>query len=254
MPGAPVPAGAKQARDPRTWTWVEPAVWTERMVAALVNGVKGGKWYSVWDKVCDRRTLQASWEGVARNQGAAGVDGVSGERFAAQAERYLDEQAAELRAGRFRASVVQRRHIPKPGGGQRPLGSPPVKDRIVQGALKRVLEPIFEWEFLDTSDGFRPGRGAKDALRVVDQALKDGHHWVVDADLKGYFESIPHELRMEEVSARIGDARVLALIEAFLKAEIRDGREHWTPTGAHRRARCSVPCWPTSPCMDSTAG
>ena len=174
-----------ETRDPREWTWVEPSVWTERMLAALVNGVKAGKWYSLWAKVCDRRTLKASREGVARNHGAAGVDEVSIERFAADAERYLDELLAELQADRYRPSAVRRTTIPKPGGGKRPLGIPTVKDRIVQGALKRVLEPIFEWEFRPESYGFRPGRGAKDALREVDAALKAGHHWVVDADLEG---------------------------------------------------------------------
>ena len=234
MPSASVPETAKQAcktRDPREWTWVEPSVWTERMLAALVNGVKGGKWYSLWDKVCDRGTLAASWEGVARNQGAAGVDGVSIKRFAAHAERYLDELEAELQAGRYRPSAVRRTTIPKPGGGKRPLGIPTVKDRIVQGALKRVLEPIFEWEFRPESYGFRPGRGAKDALREVDAALKAGYHWVVDADLKGYFDSLPHDALMDEVQARISDGGVLALLDAYLKADIRDGLEQWTPTG-----------------------
>ena len=129
MPSASVPETAKQAcetRDPREWSWVEPSVWTERMLAALVNGVKGGQWYSLWDKVCDRGTLAASWEGVARNHGAAGVDGMSIERFAAHAERYLDELVAELQAGRYRPSAVRRTHIPKPGGGKRPLGIPTV--------------------------------------------------------------------------------------------------------------------------------
>jgi RNA-directed DNA polymerase len=234
MPSASVPETAKQAcktRDPREWTWVEPSVWTERMLAALVNGVKGGKWYSLWDKVCDRGTLAASWDGVARNQGAAGVDGVSIERFAAHAERYLDELVADLQGGRHRPSAVRRTYIPKPGGDKRPLGIPTVKDRIVQGALKRVLEPIFEWEFRPESYGFRPGRGAKDALREVDAALKAGHHWVVDADLKGYFDSIPHDALMDEVQARISDGRVLALLDAYLKADILDGLEQWTPTG-----------------------
>ncbi len=201
------------------------------MLAALGNGVKGGKWYSLWDKVCDRRTLAASWEGVARNRGAAGVDGVSIERFAAHAERYLDELVAELQAGRYRPSAVRQTTLPKPGGGKRPLGIPTVKDRIVQGALKRVLEPIFEWEFRPESYGFRPERGAKDALREVDAALKVGHHWVVDADLKGYFDSIPHDALMDEVQARISDGRVLALIDAYLKADILDGLEQWTPIG-----------------------
>jgi RNA-directed DNA polymerase len=175
--------------------------------------------------------LQASWEGVARNQGAAGVDRVSIERFAAHAERYLDELAVELQADRYRPSVVRRTYIPKLGGGKRPLGIPTVKDRIVQGALKRVLEPIFEWEFRPESYGFRPGRGAKDALREVDAALKAGRHWVVDADLKGYFDSIPHDALMDEVQARISDGRVLALLDAYLQADIIDGLEQWTPTG-----------------------
>lgn len=227
-----VPARATQAceaRDPRQWAWVEASVWNERMLAALGNGVKGGKWYSLWDKVCDRRTLEASWKGVARNKGAAGVDGESVDRFAAQADRYLDELEAELKAGRYRPQGVRRTYIPKAGGGRRPLGIPTVKDRIVQGALKRVLEPIFEWEFLDESYGFRPGRSAKDALRAVDQALKGGATWVVDADLKGYFDSIPHCPLMDEVKARISDGRVLALIECYLAQEIFEGLKSWAP-------------------------
>ena len=233
MPSASVPATAKQAhdtRDPRQWGWVEPTVWSERMLAALVNGVMGGKWYSLWDKVCDRRTLEASWRAVARNQGAAGVDGQSVQRFAAQAERYLDELAADLQAGRHHPADVRRTYIPKAGGGQRPLGIPTVKDRIVQGAVKRVLEPIFEWEFLDVSYGFRPGRGAKDALRAVDQHLKAGHTWVVDADLKSYFDTIPHTTLLAKVAAHLSDGRVLALIQAYLEQGILEGLQRWTPT------------------------
>jgi RNA-directed DNA polymerase len=233
MPSAIVPETAKQAddtRDPRQWGWVEPTVWSERMLAALVNGVTGGKWYSLWDKVSDRRTLEASWRAVARNQGAAGVDGQSVQRFAAQAERYLDELAADLQAGRYQPNDVRRTYIPKAGGGQRPLGIPTVKDRIVQGAVKRVLEPIFEWEFLDVSYGFRPGRGAKDALRAVDQLIKAGYTWVVDADLKSYFDTIPHATLLEEVAAHLSDGRVLALIQAYLEQGILEGLQRWTPT------------------------
>jgi RNA-directed DNA polymerase len=208
---------------------VEPTVWTERMLAALVNGVVGGKWYSLWDKVCDRRTLEASWRAVARNHGAAGVDGQSVQRFAAQAERYLEELAADLKAGRYHPDDVRRTYIAKAGGGQRPLGIPTVKDRIVQGAVKRVLEPIFEWEFLDVSYGFRPRRGAKDALRVVDQHIKAGKTWVVDADLKSYFDTIPHATLVEQVAAHISDGRVLALIQAYLEQGILDGLQRWTP-------------------------
>jgi retron-type reverse transcriptase len=233
MPNASVPDRAKQAcetRDPREWAWVEPSVWTERMLAALVNGVKGGKWYSLWDKVGERRTLEASWHAVARNNGAAGVDGMSVERFAAHAERYLDELEADLKAGRYRPDGVKRTSIPKAGGGQRPLGIPTVKDRIVQGALKRVLEPIFEWEFLDVSYGFRPGRGAKDALREVDTALKAGHTWVVDADIEGYFDNIPHAPLLAALKERISDGQVLALIEAYLGQAILEDLKRWTPT------------------------
>ncbi len=233
MPSASVPATAKQApdtRDPRQWGWVEPTVWSERMLAALVNGVTGGKWYSLWDKVSDRQTLEASWRAVARNQGAAGVDGQSVQRFAAQAERYLEELAADLQAGRYQPNDVRRTYIPKVGGGQRPLGIPTVKDRIVQGAVKRVLEPIFEWEFLDVSYGFRPGRGAKDALRAVDQQIKAGHTWVVDADLKSYFDTIPHATLLGEVAAHLSDGRVLALIQAYLEQGILEGLQRWTPT------------------------
>lgn len=233
MPSASVPERAKQAyeaRDPHQWAWVEPTVWSERMLAALVNGVTGGKWYSLWDKVSDRRTLEASWRAVARNQGAAGVDGVSVQRFAAQAERYLDELEADLKAGRYRPSGVKRTWIPKAGGGQRPLGIPTVKDRIVQGALKRVLEPIFEWEFLDVSFGFRPERGAKDALRRVDETLKAGFTWVVDADIQGYFDSIPHAPLLAALKERISDGRVLALIDAYLGQAIVEDLKRWTPT------------------------
>lgn len=233
MPSAPVPCGAKQAGskpDPREWSWVEPSVWTERMLAALGNGVKGGKWYSLWDKVCARATLEASWQAVQRNRGAAGVDGVSVERFAAQAERYLGELEAALKAGTYRPQGVRRAYIAKSDGGQRPLGIPAVKDRIVQGALKRVLEPIVEWEFLETSYGFRPGRSAKDALRVVDGLLTDGYTWVVDADLKSYFDSIAHAGLLAAVRERVSDGRVLELIERYLGQEIFDGLERWTPT------------------------
>ena len=172
MPSASVPETAKQAhdtRDPRQWTWVEPTVWTERMLAALVNGVKGGKWYSLMGQGVSRRdaggVLAKAWRD---NNGAAGVDGQSVERFAAQAERYLDELAAAA-GGALPASWRAADVHPQGGGRTRPLGIPTVKDRIVQGAVKRVLEPIFEWEFLDVSYGFRPGRGCKDALREVDR-------------------------------------------------------------------------------------
>lgn len=228
-----VPERATQGAEPRTrnWDWVETAIWTERMLAALGNGVKGSKWFSLIDKVARTDTLHLAWEQVARNKGAAGVDGQSVEKFAARAATYLEELEQSLKQGNYRPLPVKRVEIPKGPGQTRPLGIPAVKDRIVQTALKQVIEPIFENEFHDTSYGFRPGRGCKDALREVDQNLKAGYTHVVDADLKSYFDSIPHDRLMSRVEERISDGRVLELIRAYLKQDVMHGLERWTPTG-----------------------
>ena len=149
---AGVPLGARQAEETERqrgerWSWVEPEVWTERMLAALEQGVKGGKWFSLMDKVYAERTLRAAWKRVERNGGSAGVDRQSVEAFAARAEQYLAELEQELRAGTYQPQAVRRVWIPKPGRVERrPLGIPTVKDRVVQGALKLVLEPIWEAE------------------------------------------------------------------------------------------------------------
>jgi RNA-directed DNA polymerase len=209
---------------------MEASVWTERMVSALENGVKGGKWFSLVDKLIRSATLEAAWRKVASNKGAAGVDGQSTERFAAQADRYLRELQSDLADGSYRPQPVKRVEIPKADGKMRPLGIPVVKDRIVQTALKMVIEPIFEMQFRPGSYGFRPGRRCKDALREVDRLVKDGHTWVVDADLKSYFDTIPHERLMALVEGSISDGRMLALIESFLRQDIMHGMERWQPT------------------------
>jgi RNA-directed DNA polymerase len=227
-----VPETAKQeaeASSPVRWDWVEASVWTDRMLAALGNGVKGGKWYSLIDKVYNRKTLKAAWKKVASNRGAAGVDKISIKRFRSNAQFYLEELERELRNGTFKPSAVRRVHIPKDGKKTRPLGIPTVKDRIVQTALKMVLEPIFEREFLPASYGFRPGRGCKDALKEVDLLLKEGYTWVLDADVKSYFDSIPHDLLMERIRKRVSDGRILHLIELFLKQEILEDMKRWNP-------------------------
>ena len=228
-----VPKEAKQDAQAqgRDWSWVEACVWNERMLAALGNGVKGGKWFSLIDKVCQPVTLQAAWRKVAANAGAAGVDRQSVEQFAVRAEQYLVELEAALKAGSYEPMAVLRVEIPKGAGKMRPLGIPAVKDRIVQTALKFVIEPIFEKEFLDTSYGFRPGRGCKDALREVDRLLKAGYTHVVDADLTSYFDTIPHARLMARVGERVSDGRILELIEAFLHQDIVKGAQRWTPTG-----------------------
>jgi len=213
----------------RAW-WMEASVWTDRMVLALRNGVTGGKWFSLIDKVIRPATLERAWQRVARHQGAAGVDGQSVARFAARAERYLVELQASLADGSYRPQPVRRVEIPKGDGKTRPLGIPTVKDRIVQTALKMVIEPILEVQFRPGSYGFRPGRGCKDALREVDRLVKDGFTWVVDADLKSYFDSIPHDRLMALVEGSISDGRVLALIDSFLRQDIMRGMERWQPS------------------------
>ena len=228
-----VPKEAKQdaqAHD-RDWSWVQACVWNERMLAALGNGVTGSKWFSLIDKVYRPATLQAAWRKVAANAGAAGVDRQSVEQFAARAQTYLVELEAALKAGSYEPMAVLCVEIPKGAGKMRPLGIPAVKDRIVQTALKFVIEPIFEREFLATSHGFRPGRGCKDALREVDRLLKAGYTRVVDADMENYFGSIPYAPLMAQVGERVSDGRVLQLIEAFLHQDIVKGMQRWTPTG-----------------------
>jgi RNA-directed DNA polymerase len=227
-----VPATATQGTEAENqqWRWAEASIWTERMVSALVNGVKGGKWFSLVDKVIRPTTLEVAWHQVARNKGAAGVDGQSIERFAAHADRYLLELHDSLKDGSYRPQPVKRVEIPKGDGRTRPLGIPTVKDRIVQTALKMVIEPIFEVQFRPGSYGFRPERGCKDALREVDRLLKEGFTFVVDADLKSYFDSIPQARLLALVEQSISDGRVLALIDGFLRQDIMTAMARWQPT------------------------
>jgi RNA-directed DNA polymerase len=226
-----VPETAKQEIETfAPWAWVEASVWTERMLAALDNGVKGGKWFSLMDKVYASTTLQAAWKQVAKNKGSAGIDWMGIEGFARQEERYLKELQEQLKSGNYQPQAVKRVHIPKAGGGQRPLGIPTVKDRVVQAALKKVIEPIFEKEFAERSYGFRPGKGCKDALREVDAKIKEGYIWVVDADLKAYFDTIPKDKLMEGVKSKISDGRVLELMERYLNQNIIEELREWKPT------------------------
>jgi RNA-directed DNA polymerase len=183
------------------------------------------------DKVFAPATLRAAWAKVEANKGAAGVDGQSIDRFAAKAEVYLSELEAALRAGTYRPQAVRRVDIAKGDGKTRPLGIPTVKDRLVQQAVKLVIEPIFETGFCEGSHGFRPGRSCHDALREVDRLLKDGYTIVVDADLQSYFDTIPHERLMRGIEEKVSDGRLLDLIRGWLKADILAGLEQWTPTG-----------------------
>jgi RNA-directed DNA polymerase len=200
------------------------------MVSALENGVKGGRWYSLMDKVFAPDTLEAAWERVQANHGAAGVDRQSIERFEAKEDEYLAELSTALREGSYRPQPVRRVEIPKGDGRTRPLGIPTVKDRIVQTAVKFVLEPIFEVTFRPSSYGFRPGRGCRDALREVAQLIADGYTFVVDADFESYFDTIPHERLMQRVEERVSDGRILRLLRSWLDQDIMQGMQQWTPT------------------------
>jgi RNA-directed DNA polymerase len=176
-PSTSVPSGAKQVEDVRArWAWTEPSVWTDRLLTTLEHGVKGGCWFSLIDKVYAPANLEAAFRKVAANQGAAGVDHQTIDRYAAHQEANLEQLRLRLEDGTYCPQAVRRVYIPKPGSRERrPLGVPTVQDRVVQTAVRNVLEPIFEREFAEQSYGFRPGRGTKDALRRVDALLKAGY-------------------------------------------------------------------------------
>ena len=229
----PVAATPQQAGETRApWGWVERSVWTERMLTRLTAGGSANRvWFRLWDKTSAPANLHSAFHKVWQNGGSAGAAAQTVAHLARHAVEELAGLANPLRDGTYRPQPVRRVWIPKPDSTEkRPLGIPAVRDRIVQGALRHVLEPIFETEFAGHSYGFRPGRGAKDALRRVDTLLQAGHVWVVDADLKSYFDTIPHERLLALVQARVADGRVLALVESFLCAGVMEESQGWKPT------------------------
>jgi RNA-directed DNA polymerase len=213
------------------WGWTEPSVWTNPMLATLEqNSVRGGKWHSLIDKVYKTENLLSAYRKVAANKGSPGVDNVTIEDFTADLTRHIHKLETHLREDKYQVQMIRRVNIPKPGTNEtRPLGIPTVRDRVVQGALRHVLEPILERQFADHSYGFRPNRGCKDALRRVDLLVRQGYRYTVDVDLKSYFDTIPHDRLLGELRKYVADNRVLDLVEKFLKAEILDGKEHWEP-------------------------
>ena len=228
---ATVPLAQQAGEILSRWRWVKPSVWTVRMLTTLEQGVEGGKWFRLYDKVFAERNLLTAFQQVASKHGAAGVDHVSVTQFERGLPETIWEISDQLKHGTYQPQPIRRVHIPKPGTNERrPLGIPTVRDRMVQAAVVNVIEPIFERDFAEHSYGFRPGRGCKDGLRRVDQLLKQGYAFVVDADLKGYFDSIPHDGLMARLKEKIADGSVLSLIESFLKANILDGMEEWVPT------------------------
>jgi RNA-directed DNA polymerase len=217
-----VPMLATPTGEIDPYGWIERSVWTSRMVECLRNGgPEGGKWYSLHDKVFATKTLEAGFAQVYANRGAPGVDGVTVERFKDRLAKELQHLQTAWQAGTYRPDAVKRVWIDKPGSTeQRPLGIPTVRDRVVQAALRLVIEPIFECDFHEHSYGFRPGRSAQQAANEVLGQLKAQRLVVVDVDLKAFFDSIPHERLLNAVRDRVTDGRVLDLIGHFLKAGV----------------------------------
>lgn len=235
VPARDKPAGEAIARV----AGAEPEVWTERMLTALARGLRGNQWFSLIDKVYADLTLELAWAKVESNAGGSGVDNITIARFAKDCPRGLLDLKEQLRKASYQPRPVKRVWIPKPGTKEkRPLGIPTVRDRIVQTALRMVIEPIFEHRFAEHSYGFRPGRGCKDALRRVQALLNEGYTWIVDADLKAYFDTIPKDRLMNRVKERIADSRVLTLIRSYLdqgvmeELRLHEPTEKGTPQGA----------------------
>jgi len=184
----------------------------------------GRRFHALWDKVLRRDVLWRAWVAVRRNDGAPGIDRITLD----QVEQYgivrlLDELAAELREGGYRPLPARRVFIPKPGTSeQRPLSIPAIRDRIVQAAVKIVLEPVFEADFLPCSFGFRPKRGQHDALQVVIDEAWRGRRWVVETDIANCFEAIPKDRLMQAVEERVADQPVLKLLRVILRAGVMD--------------------------------
>ena len=187
------------------------------------------RFYSLYSLVIKPETLRWAWVLVRRNNGAPGVDGVTFDRIEQReggVERFLGELEEELKGKVYKAQPVRRVFIEKENGKLRPLGIPVIKDRVVQMAVKLIIEPIFEADFNDCSYGYRPGRSAQDAIKAIQGHLKDGKNEVYDADLSGYFDSIPHDKLMECLRMRVVDGSVLRLIRQWLKAPVVERAEN----------------------------
>jgi RNA-directed DNA polymerase len=226
VPFSATPAG----KPPPVEGWANRCVWTDPMLNTLKTGVRGGKWHTLIDKVYLPLNLFAASCQVIGNSGAAGVDHQTVEDFMANRHEELDRLEASFRAGTYRPQAIRRVWIPKPGSNEeRPIGVPTVRDRVVQTAVRNVLEPIFDVTFSEHSYGFRHGRGCHHALERVEALLNVGQVYVVDADLKSYFDTIPKDRLMACLGEQVSDSRLLQLVEMFLAQGVMDGLREWTP-------------------------
>jgi group II intron reverse transcriptase/maturase len=198
----------------------------------------GRRFHALWDRIHRRDVLERAWQQVRANRGSAGVDRITITQIEETGvDAFLDALQQELREERYRPVAVRRVHIPKPGRSEtRPLGIPAVKDRVVQTACKLVIEPIFEADFRGCSFGFRPKRSAHDAMEVIRREVMRGRRWVIDADIRGFFDALDREILMQLVCERISDRRVLKLLRGWLAAGVLDGAtlthpETGTPQG-----------------------
>lgn len=211
----------------------------EKLQTALHDKAKrspGFRFYSLYDKVFRKDVLYVAYRRCLINGGAPGVDGQTFEEIEEYGEaRWLDELAEELRTKSYQPSPVKRVWIPKPDGKQRPLGIPTIKDRVIQMAAVLVLEPIFEADLQPEQYAYRSGKSAHGAIRHVHSLLNTGHTEVIDADLSGYFDSIPHGELMKSVARRVSDKQMLHLIKMWLEAPVeetdRRGRTFRTSDG-----------------------
>jgi RNA-directed DNA polymerase len=200
------------------------------MLTTLQNGVQGGRWHTLIDKVYLPLNLYAASTSVLVNEGVAGVDHQTVDDFEEQRLEEIRRLEEALRTDSYRPQAVRRAWIPKLGSTEkRPLGIPTVRDRVVQTALLHVMEPIFDSTFAEHSYGFRHGRGCHHALERIEALLRDGYVHVVDADLKSYFDTIPHDRLMERLREKVSDSRLLRLVEMFLEQGVLDGLALWTP-------------------------